>query len=115
MSRPRYWWYGNVLRIIGEYPRLASRSQDMSSNASADGLSAREQEDYAAVCRAVKEAGTWRDGSEVLAVVTLHAWGDKLSFGEIGRAMFISSATAKGRYKKFVYETARQLGYKKFG
>ena len=30
MSKPRYWWYGNVCGTIGEYPKLSRQVRDMS-------------------------------------------------------------------------------------
>mgnify|MGYP004466727921 CR=1 FL=1 len=134
MSKPRYWWYGNVCRTIGEYPKLQRRVRDMSGqkitpaySSSPKGgassgravediavrvLSSQEYRDYEAVSRAIGTARTWRDGETVLAVVSAHAWGDRLRFDEIGRGMYMSTASAKRLHQRFVYEVARELGYK---
>lgn len=133
MSRPRYWWYGNVCRTIGEFPRLDRQLRDMScqkitpSYASQPGgqssgravediavrvMSSQEYRDHDAVSRAIGTARTWRDGEKVLAVVSAHAWGDRMRFDEIGRKMYMSTASAKRLHQRFVYEVARELGYK---
>ena len=70
MSKPRYWWYGNVCRTIGEYPKLSRQVRDMSRQKITPGyssqpggqssgravediavrvLSSREYEDYTAI------------------------------------------------------------------
>ena len=74
--------------------------------------SSQEYRDYEAVSRAINTARTWRDGASVLAVVSAHTWGKRLRFDEIGRAMYMSTASAKRLHQRFVYEVARELGYK---
>ena len=95
MSKPRYWWYGNVCRTICEFPKLDRQVRDMSRQKITPGysaqpgghssgravediavrvLSSREYEDYAAVQAAINTAQTWRDGADVLEIVRLHAW-----------------------------------------
>ena len=75
-------------------------------------LTVEEYRDYEAVSRAINTARTWRDGASVLAVVSAHTWGKRLRFDEIGRAMYMSTASAKRLHQRFVYEVARELGYK---
>lgn len=135
MSKPKYWWYGNVCRTIGEYPKLSRQVRDMSSQKITPGynsqpggqpsgravediavrvLSSREYADYAAVRDAIATVRTWRDGELILSVVSEHAWGDRLRFDEVGRKLYISTATAKGMHRRFVYEAARNMGYGKY-
>ena len=79
MSKPRYWWYGNVCRTIGEYPKLSRQVRDMSRQKITPGyssqpggqssgravediavrvLSSREYEDYTALANYLH--GHWR-------------------------------------------------------
>lgn len=77
-------------------------------------LSSREYEDYAAVQAAINTAQTWRDGADVLEVVRLHAWiWPRESLESAARRVHVSQSTAKRMYSRFVYEAARELGYRK--
>lgn len=135
MSKPRYWWYWNVCRTIGEFPKLDKQVRDMSRQKITPGyssqpgvhssgravediavrvLSSREYEDYAAVQAAINTAQTWRDGADVLEVVRLHAWiWPRESLESAARRVHVSQSTAKRMYSRFVYEAARELGYRK--
>ena len=135
MSKPRYWWYWNVCRTIGEYQKLDRQVRDMSRQKITPGysaqpggkssgravediavrvLSSREYEDYAAVQAAINTAQTWRDGADVLEVVRLHAWiWPRESLESAARRVHVSQSTAKRMYSRFVYEAARELGYRK--
>ena len=135
MSKPRYWWYWNVCRTIGEFPKLDRQVRDMSRQKITPGysaqpggkssgravediaarvLSSREYEDYAAVKAAINIAQTWRDGADVLEVVRLHAWiWPRESLESAARRVHVSQSTAKRMYSRFVYEAARELGYRK--
>ena len=135
MSKPRYWWYWNVCRTIGEFPKLDRQVRDMSPQKITPGysaqpgghssgravediavrvLSSREYEDYAAVQAAINTAQTWRDGADVLEIVRLHAWiWPRESLESAARRVHVSQSTAKRMYSRFVYEAARELGYRK--
>ena len=135
MSKPRYWWYWNVCRTIGEFPKLDRQVRDMSRQKITPGyssqqggkssgravediavrvLSSREYEDYAAVQAAINTAQTWRDGADVLEIVRLHAWiWPRESLESAARRVHVSQSTAKRMYSRFVYEAARELGYRK--
>lgn len=135
MSKPKYWWYWNVCRTIGEFPKLDRQVRDMSRQKITPGysaqpggrssgravediavrvLSSREYEDYAAVQAAINTAQTWRDGADVLEIVRLHAWiWPRESLESAARRVHISQSTAKRMYSRFVYEAARELGYRK--
>lgn len=135
MSKPRYWWYWNVCRTIGEFPKLDRQVRDMSRQRITTGysaqpggkssgravediavrvLSSREYEDYAAVQAAINTAQTWRDGADVLEIVRLHAWiWPRESLESAARRVHVSQSTAKRMYSRFVYEAARELGYRK--
>ena len=135
MSKPRYWWYWNVCRTIGEFPKLDRQVRDMSRQKITPGyssqqggqssgravediavrvLSSREYEDYAAVQAAINTAQTWRDGADVLEIVRLHAWiWPRESLESAARRVNVSQSTAKRMYSRFVYEAARELGYRK--
>ena len=135
MSKPRYWWYWNVCRTIGEFPKLDRQVRDMSRQKITPGyssqqggqssgravediavrvLSSREYEDYAAVKAAINTAQTWRDGADVLEIVRLHAWiWPRESLESAARRVHVSQSTAKRMYSRFVYEAARELGYRK--
>lgn len=134
MSKPRYWWYGNVCRTISEYPKLEQQVRDMSGqkitpsySASAGGrssgravedivvhvLSSREYADYVAVRAAVDTARTWRDGADVLEVVRLSMWGwPRESIESAARRVHVSASTAKRMRGRFVYAAAKELGYR---
>ena len=135
MSKPRYWWYWNVCRTIGEFPKLDRQVRDMSRQKITPGyssqpggqssgravediavrvLSSREYEDYAAVQAAINTAQTWRDGADVLEIVRLHAWiWPRESLESAARRVHVSQSTAKRMYSRFVDEAARELGYRK--
>ena len=135
MSKPKYWWYWNVCRTIGEFPKLDRQVRDMSRQKITPGysaqpggrssgravediavrvLSSREYEDYAAVQAAINTAQTWRDGADVLEIVRLHAWiWPRESMESAARRAHVSQSTAKRMYSRFVYEAARELGYRK--
>lgn len=135
MSKPKYWWYWNVCRTIGEFPKLDRQVRDMSRQKITPGysaqpggrssgravediavrvLSSREYEDYAAVQAAINTAQTWRDGADVLEIVRLHAWiWPRKSLESAARRAHVSQSTAKRMYSRFVYEAARELGYRK--
>lgn len=135
MSKPKYWWYWNVCRTIGEFPKLDRQVRDMSRQKITPGysaqpggrssgravediavrvLSSREYEDYAAVQAAINTAQTWRDGADVLEIVRLHAWiWPRESLESAARRAHVSQSTAKRMYSRFVYEAARELGYHK--
>ena len=135
MSKPRYWWYWNVCRTIGEFPKLDRQVRDMSRQKITPGyslqqggqssgravediavrvLSSREYEDYAAVQAAINTAQTWRDGADVLEIVRLHAWiWPRESLESAARRVHVSQSTAKRMYSRFVYEAARELGSRK--
>lgn len=134
MSKPRYWWYGNVCRTISEYPKLEQQVRDMNRqkitpgySASAGGgssgravediavrvLSSREYADYAAVRAAVDTARTWRDGADVLEIVRLSMWTwPRESVESAARRVHVSAATAKRMRGRFVYAAAQELGYR---
>ena len=140
MSKPRYWWYWNVCRTIGEFPKLDRQVRDMSRQKITPGysaqpgghsagravediavrvLSSREYEDYAAVQAAINTAQTWRDGADVLEIVRLFRVRvvdvnpESLTIEATGAAEYASQSTAKRMYSRFVYEAARELGYRK--
>ena len=135
MSKPRYWWYWNVCRTIGEFPKLDRQVRDMSRQKITPGyssqqggqssgravediavrvLSSREYEDYAAVQAAINTAQTWRDGADVLEIVRLHAWiWPRESLESAARRVHVSQSTAKRSYSRRGYEAARELGYRK--
>ena len=135
MSKPKYWWYWNVCRTIGEFPKLDRQVRDMSRQKITPGysaqpggrfsgravediavrvLSSREYEDYAAVQAAINTAQTWRDGADVLEIVRLHAWiWPRESLESAARRAHVSQSTAKRMYSRFVYEAAREMGYRK--
>ena len=135
MSKPRYWWYWNVCRTIGEFQKLDRQVRDMSRQRITTGysaqpggkssgravediavrvLSSREYEDYAAVQAAINTAQTWRDGADVLEIVRLHAWiWPRESLESAARRVHVSQSTAKRMYSRFVYEAARAMGYRK--
>lgn len=133
MSRPKYWWYGNVLRVIRNYPALraakdAAQSVSTTANYNYSGLpgasagrktensalrqlSPREEEDLAAVENAME-----RVSGEVLEVVRLYHWKGVRNFETVGDLLHMSRNTAKRRNSRFVWEVARNMGYlKKLG
>lgn len=126
MSRPRYWWYGNVVRVIRNYPALRDMKnivQTTSTTANYSGvpggsggrktestalrqLSPREEADLEAV-----ELAMERVSSEVLDVVRLYHWKGVRNFETVGSLLHMSRNTAKRRNCRFVWEVARNLGY----
>ena len=77
-------------------------------------LSSREYADYEAISAAISTAKTWRDGADVLEIVRLHAWiWPRESLESAAHRAHVSQSTAKRMYSRFVYEAARELGYRK--
>lgn len=132
MSRPRYWWYGNICRVIAQYPTLkeavaeagtqsvttaysgmphGSGAGRSTEGAALRAVSNREYDDFAAVSRAIAAASAWPDGELVLAVVNLWHWKRMKNFESIGDALHIGCSTAKRKNSKFVYEVAKNMGY----
>lgn len=126
MSRPKYWWYGNVVRTIRNYPALRQAKdalQTVSATANYSGmpggsggrtteesalrqLSPREESDLDAVERALE-----RVSDEVRAVVRLYHWKGVRNFETVGDLLHMSRNTAKRRNSRFVFEVARNMGY----
>lgn len=126
MSRPRYWWYGNVLRVIRNYPALRAAkdaAQSASTTANYSGLpgasggrktensalrqlSPREEDDLTAVENAME-----RVSGEVLEVVRLYHWKGVRNFETVGYLLHMSARTARRRNGRFVFEVARNMGY----
>ena len=126
MSRPKYWWYGNVVRTIRNYPALRQAKdalQAVSATANYSGmpegsggrtteesalrqLSPREESDLDAVGRALE-----RVSDEVRAVVRLYHWKGVRNFETVGDLLHMSRNTAKRRNSRFVFEVARNMGY----
>lgn len=107
MSRPRYWWYGNVCRAIGAFPEMQAREKK---------LVGRERQEYNAIKSAISAAEAWGDGKEVLNIVRARSWGSRQeSFDNIAEREFMATNTAKRRYSRFVYTVAENMGYRKLG
>ena len=126
MSRPKYWWYGNVVRTIRNYPALRQAKdalQTVSATANYSGmpggsggrateesalrqLSPREESDLDAVERALE-----RVSDEVRDVVRLYHWKGVRNFETVGDLLHMSRNTAKRRNSRFVFEVARNMGY----
>ena len=126
MSRPKYWWYGNVVRTIRNYPALREAKdalQTVSVTANYSGmpggsggrktedsalrqLSPREESDLDAVEQALE-----RVSDEVRAVVRLYHWKGVRNFETVGDLLHMSRNTAKRRNSRFVFEVARNMGY----
>lgn len=132
MSKPRYWWYRNVCAAIGQYPALKEKIDEASmqsvtasfsgmphgsgasrstENAALRAVSNREYDDYSAICRAIATASEWPDGEMVLAVVNLWHWKRLKNFEYIADTLHVSERTARRYNSKFVYETAKNMGY----
>ena len=126
MSRPKYWWYGNVVRTIRNYPALRQAKdalQTVSVTANYSGmpggsggrktedsalrqLSPREESDLDAVEQALE-----RVSDEVRDVVRLYHWKGVRNFETVGDLLHMSRNTAKRRNSRFVFEVARNMGY----
>ena len=126
MSRPKYWWYGNVVRTIRNYPALRQAKdalQTVSATANYSGmpggsggrtteesalrqLSPREESDLDAVERDLE-----RVSDEVRDVVRLYHWKGVRNFETVGDLLHMSRNTAKRRNSRFVFEVARNMGY----
>lgn len=126
MSRPKYWWYGNVVRTIRNYPALRQAKdalQAVSATANYSGmpggsggrtteesalrqLSPREESDLDAVEQALE-----RVSDEVRDVVRLYHWKGVRNFETVGDLLHMSRNTAKRRNSRFVFEVARNMGY----
>ena len=126
MSRPKYWWYGNVVRTIRNYPALRQAKdalQAVSVTANYSGmpggsggrktedsalrqLSPREESDLDAVEQALE-----RVSDEVRDVVRLYHWKGVRNFETVGDLLHMSRNTAKRRNSRFVFEVARNMGY----
>ena len=126
MSRPKYWWYGNVVRTIRNYPALREAKdalQAVSATANYSGmpggsggrtteesalrqLSPREESDLDAVEQALE-----RVSDEVRAVVRLDHWKGVRNFETVGDLLHMSARTVRRRNSRFVFEVAKNMGY----
>ena len=62
----------------------------------------------------IKVAANESNRSDVLEIVRLHAWiWPRESLESAARRAHVSQSTAKRMYSRFVYEAARELGYRK--
>ena len=132
MSRPKYWWYGNVLRVIRAYPAMLRRAEELkrqavtpsysglpgsgrpgrrTEQAALRELSQREQQELEAVGRAIEDLGRAPDGKEILRVVELYHWQGIRNFETVAEITHLGRNTAKRRNARFIYTVAAYLGY----
>lgn len=132
LSRPKYWWYSNVVRAIRCYPDLERAKADeqmpsivagysgmprgggvgrMTEQCAMRGLSRPEEEVIDAVRQAIVEFETRPEGADVLGVVSLYHWKRRGDFGFIGYKLHIGKRTVERYNRQFVYAVARNLGY----
>ena len=95
MSRPRFWWYENIVRIIKAFPALAVR----------DDLTEAEDRAREAVASALDVCT-----DEEKEVIRLNVWKG-LTLEQTAAAVFTSERTAQSRRIAFVYRVAREYGY----
>ena len=134
MSKPRYDWYGNVIRIIRYYPKLAMAKADLQKQSTISNysgmpklknisrttetlaskqLSEKEEEEYWAVYHAIEDIKQLNIGKEILEVVELYHWRGVRNFDTVGYMSNMSESKAKRYNSKFVYTVAKKLKYLK--
>jgi RinA family phage transcriptional activator len=132
MSRPRYWWYHNVIAAIGQFPKMAERARDeeaqnvianysamprnpmpsrSTENSAVRALSSRERDEYEAVKESIEYFQSARDGKEILMVVDAYHWKGVHNFETVGDLLHMSEHTARLRNRVFIYHVAEKLGY----
>lgn len=127
--RDKFRWYGLVVKIIRNYPEMKLAKEAMRSVSHSDDgihtqasrttenialrmLSEREEQDLDAVEKAIEDIGRSRDGGTILRIVDLVDWqGNKVEQAAIRLYMHRNTAA---RYRRmFIYEVAKNLGYRR--
>jgi len=132
MSRPRYRWWSYVKWCIRDYPvkcaelgmlheqlgaarldgmpraRRASRSTEA---AATRGFSGQKRREFEAVERAVEITRRKVDGDDILVLVDLVFWRQTHTIEGAAHKARMSSRTAYRRYKEFVLEVGRGMGF----
>lgn len=132
MSKPKYWWYGNVLRTIRHYPILAEVKADKqgqsvtanysgmpkgggagrtTENCAVRQLSPREEEELDAVRMAIDDIGRQRDGGEILKIVKLVDWEKTHTVDGSAMELHMHVNTAKSRRSRFIRAVAKNMKY----
>lgn len=95
MSRPKYWWYSNVVRIVRAYPMLSFGSN----------LAPQEARARDAVRLAVESSDR-----ETLEIVDSIDWQGN-TIEDLSKRLDISIATIKRKRAGFIYSVAKNCGY----
>ena len=132
MSRPKYWWYHNVIAAIGQFPKMAERARDdeaqnlianysamprnpmpsrSTENAAMRALNDRERDIYEAIKESIEYFQKAREGPEILRVVDLYHWKGVHNFETVGSMLYMSEKLAILRNRVFVYHVAEKLGF----
>lgn len=132
MSRPKFWWYSNVVRAIRCYPVLERAKADKQTpsivanysgmprgggtsrtteQCAARGLSEQEEAVIDAIRLAIAEFENRPNGRDVINVVNLYHWKQRGNFDFIGGKLHIGKRTVERYNSRFIYAVARNLGY----
>lgn len=99
MSRPRNWWYSNVVRTIRQYKK--GLKEDTPQN-----IIARN-----AIKGAIDNLERKENGEDALKVVTLLYINSSHNVAGAAMQCFISESTAKRYARDFVNDVAERMGY----
>lgn len=99
MSRPKYWWYSNVVRALRQYKK------GLRENSIQNVLS------HMAIEEALEECQYKENGQERLKIITMLYINSSHNVSGVAMACYLSESTVKRYAKEFVYDVARRMGY----
>lgn len=132
MSKPKYQWYGNVVKAIRYYPenkktkdalQLSSTTANYSGMPKGGGvnrttesialrtLSPREEEELEAVETAKRQIESKENGDKILKIVGMVDWNKTHTLEGAGMALFMDRNSAQELRSKFIYTVARNMRY----
>lgn len=132
MSRPRYRWWSYVKWCIRDYPakcaelgilrqqlgasRLdgmprARRGARSTEDAALRGFTGQRRREFDGVAEAIEDARRKPDGEDILVLIDLVFWRQTHTIEGAAHKARMSSRTAYRRYKEFVLDVGRHMGF----
>lgn len=101
MGKPRYnqYWYGNVVRMIRQYPTFTGSLSDM------------ERLHKQAIDEAMQETEQLPDGAERVRAVRMLYFDKQFTFTGVADRLYISTRTMQRWISEFVYLVGYKAGY----
>lgn len=99
MSRPRYWWYGDVKRWIMRYPKLKDEKSNMAKRY------------VKAIEKAMSDLQETEDADLKLKSIELVLIKKTHTVDGVADIIYCSPAKIQRWISKFVYDVGRKAGY----